>query len=165
MSAHNAVRAAALALLLTACATGGQPVPGTSRTTGTTATTGGEEGTATTDAPRPTTTTRVPPPVPVPGVPIDVDPNFQNGSSWRDVEGDIRAFFESACGNTECVRITTTTQSTTPGDCEIVGHTPAKLLRGGTITFVLDSPCETEATTSTTTTTTTTTAPTTSSSS
>ncbi|MEU4743253.1 hypothetical protein AB0G02_22715 [Actinosynnema sp. NPDC023658] len=99
----------------------------------------------------------------MPGVPIDVDPNFQDGSSWRDVEEDIRAFFESACGNTECVQVTTTTKSATPGDCTILGHTPAELLRGGTITFVLDSPCATEATTSSSTTTTT--APTTSSSS
>lgn len=160
MAAHSAVRATVLALVLTACATGGQPVPGPSPTTGTTASTGGEEMPTTTDVPRLTTTTRVPPPVPVPGVPIDVDPNFQNGSSWRDVEGDIRAFFTSACGDTECVRVTTTVKSTSPGDCEIVGHTPAKLLRGGTITFVLDSSCATEETTSTTTTT-----PTTSSSS
>jgi hypothetical protein len=174
MSAHAAVRVTVMALVLTACATGGRPVPGPpSRTTGTTATTGGEERTTTTDAPpltttmtgeprltTTTTTARVVPPVPVPGVPIDVDPNFQNGSSWREAEENIRAFFKSACGNTECVQITTTTESKTPGDCTIQDHTPAELLRGGTITFVLDSPCATEETTSTTTT-----APTTSSSS
>jgi hypothetical protein len=165
MRTKSVLRVALLAVLLAGCGrTGsGEAVPtsgGTEPTAAATTTLSGNgpmgTGTKPPGLPPPTVTTAKVAPK-VPGVPIDVDPNFGNGSSWINAETGVVEFLTRQCGGALCVRIKTRTKSSTPGDCKILGHAPAQVRPEETITFFLDSPCGAGQTADTTTTTVTTT--------
>ncbi|RZS44846.1 hypothetical protein EV193_101726 [Herbihabitans rhizosphaerae] len=90
-----------------------------------------------------------------PGAPLNLDPAFQTGSPLDEssIRSELRRLCRAAGAKADCVKLEISFQSRTPGDCEIVRHSPTDVRVGGVVTFVVKNPCDTGGSGETTTTT------------